>query len=60
MDGQESPAPSFHHDDHYTSITGFWSAGNEGMERKMQLTIMGYIGPTIRIHSFIPSQPKIR
>ena len=28
------------------------------MEKKMETTIMGYIGTTIRIHSFIPSSPK--
>ena len=32
-----------------------WLAGNEVMEKKMETTIMGYIGTTIRIHSFIPS-----
>ena len=31
------------------------SAGNEGMEKKMDTTIMGYVGTTLRIHSFIPS-----
>ena len=53
-------------------MTGLWLAGNEGMEQKMETTIMGlgcrarmekrietttkgYIGTTIRIHSFIPS-----
>ena len=30
------------------------------MEKNMEATIMGYIGTTIRIHSFIPSQPKVR
>ena len=29
------------------------------MEKNMETTIMGYIGTTIRIHSFIPSQPKV-
>ena len=28
------------------------------MEKKMDTTIMGYIGTIIRIHSFIPSQTK--
>ena len=48
-----------------------WLAGNEGMEKKMETTMgffgvegiekkmetttMGYIGTTVRIHSFIPS-----
>ena len=29
--------------------------GNEGMQTKMKTAIMGYIGTTIEIHSFIPS-----
>ena len=33
--------------------------GNEGMEKKMEITIMDYIRTTIFIHSFIPSLPKI-
>ena len=36
-------------------ITGFWLAGNEGVEKNMETTIMGYLGTTTRIHSFIPS-----
>ena len=28
------------------------------MEKKAESTIMGYIGTTTRIHSFIPSSPK--
>ena len=32
-----------------------WLAGNEGMEKKVETFITGYIGTTIRIHSFIPS-----
>ena len=28
------------------------------MERKMDTTIVGYIGTTLRIYSFIPSYPK--
>ena len=28
------------------------------MEKKMETTTMGYIGTTIRIHSFMLSQPK--
>ena len=35
-------------------VTGLWLSGDEGMEKKMETTIMGYIGTTIRIHSFIP------
>ena len=34
--------------------------GVEGMEKTMETTMMGYIGTTVRIHSFIPSQPKVR
>ena len=29
------------------------------MEKKMETTIMGSIGTNIRIHSFIPSYPKV-
>ena len=36
------------------SIAGLWLAGKEGMEKKMETTIMGHIGTTIRVHSFIP------
>ena len=36
-------------------LTGLWLAGNGGMETKMEATIIGYIGTTVRIHSFIPS-----
>ena len=32
-----------------------WLAGNEGLEPKVETVIVGYIGTTIRIHSFIPS-----
>ena len=32
-----------------------WLAGTEGMEKKMETTILGCIGTTRRIHSFIPS-----
>ena len=35
--------------------TGLWLVGNEGMEKNMESTIMGSIGTTIRIHSFISS-----
>ena len=35
--------------------TGLWFVGNEGMEKRMETTIMGDIGIAIRIHSFIPS-----
>ena len=28
------------------------------MEKKMETTTLGCIGTTIRIHSFMPSQPK--
>ena len=30
-------------------------SGNGGMEETMETTIVGYIGTTMRIHSFIPS-----
>ena len=30
------------------------------MAKNMESTIMGYIDITIRIHSFIPSLPKVR
>ena len=33
-------------------FSGLWLAGNGGMEKKMETTIMGYIGTTIRVHSF--------
>ena len=36
-------------------LSGLWLAGNEGMEKNMEIAVMGYIGTTIRIHSFIPS-----
>ena len=36
-------------------FTYLWSAGNGGMEKEIETTIMGYIRTTIRIHSFIPS-----
>ena len=32
-----------------------WLAGNEGLETKMETTIMGYIGTSIRIHCSIPN-----
>ena len=37
------------------ATTHLWLAGNEGMETNMETTIMGYIGNTIRIHSFTPT-----
>ena len=41
---------------HFISLntTDLWLAGNAGVEKKMETIIMGYIGATIRIHSFIP------
>ena len=39
-------------------ISYLWLAGDEDMEKYMETTIMGYIGTTIRTHSFITSQPK--
>ena len=38
--------------------SGLWSAGNDGMEKEMETTFLGYTGTTIRIHSFIPRKPK--
>ena len=38
-----------------TTTSGLWF---EGMEKKMEITRIG--GTTIRIHSFVPSQPKVR
>ena len=29
------------------------------MDKNMETTILGYTGITIRIHSFIPSKPKV-
>ena len=37
-----------------------WLAGNERMEKKMETMIIEYIVTTVRIHSFIPSSPKVR
>ena len=31
--------------------------GNDGMEKKMETTIMGYIGTTLRIHSSLNPIP---
>ena len=31
-------------------MTYLWLAGNEGMEKRMETTIMGSTGTTIRIH----------
>ena len=37
------------------TLSYLWLARNEGMEKKVETTIMGYIGTTIAIHSmFIP------
>ena len=32
-----------------------WLAGDEGMEKKREITIVGYVATPIGIHSFIPS-----
>ena len=39
-----------------------WLAGNEGTQQKTEtaIPILGYIGTTIRVHSFIPSSPNQR
>ena len=39
----------------YRGITYLWLAGNEGMEKTMDTTTMGYIGTTIGIHFLMPS-----
>ena len=42
------------------SFNGLCLAGHEGMEKKMETTIMGYIGTTIRIHSiFLATQRPV-
>ena len=35
---------------HVTAYVVIWLAGNEGMEKNMETTVIGYIGTTIRIH----------
>ena len=35
-------------------LSYLWLAGNEGMQKKMETTKMGYRGTTMRIHSLIP------
>ena len=35
-----------------------WLAGNKGMEKKMETTITGYIGATMRIHSCLNPNPN--
>ena len=37
------------------SYSGLWLAADEGMQKKMETTVMGYIRTTIRIDSFTPS-----
>ena len=41
-------------------ITCLWLAGSEGMEKSMETTVMGNLGITIRIHSFISLGVKVR
>ena len=36
----------------------FVACWDEGMEKKMATTIMGFIGTTMRTFSFTPSEPK--
>ena len=36
-------------------LPGLWLAGNEGTAKKRERINMGFIGTTIKIHSFIPS-----
>ena len=40
----------------------FWrlGLGRNGKEKKMEASMLGCIGATIRIHSFIPSQSESR
>ena len=38
-----------------TTAMGLYRVWGLGMEKTMETTIMRYTGPTIRIHSFIPS-----
>ena len=40
---------------HNCPYSGIWVAGNGGMEKNMESTIIGSIGTTIRFHSFFPS-----
>ena len=35
----------------YFIVTYLWSVGNEGIEKRMETTIMGHTGTTIRILS---------
>ena len=35
-----------------------WLAGNGGLENEKETTVMGYTGTAIRIHFFVPSEPK--
>ena len=35
-------------------LTYLWLAGNEGIDKKMETTIIGHLGTTVRIHPFIP------
>ena len=39
----------------HVGIPGLRLAVNEGLEKEMETTIMGYMGISIRIHSFTPS-----
>ena len=48
-------SPSFREDIPLTPQPYLWLAGNEGMDKKMETSIMGHIGTTIGILSFIPS-----
>ena len=43
----------------YVPFSYLGLAGCERMEKTMETTTMGYIGTTLRIHSFIPSYPKV-
>ena len=43
----------------YRGITFLFLAGNAGMEKKMETSIMACIGTDIGIHSIIPSKPNV-
>ena len=53
--GKTCPTPPF-------SVNYLRLAGNEGMEKKMETTTMGYIGTAIRIHFILrkPNKPKVK
>ena len=42
----------------FRDYSGLWSAGNDGMGKEMETTLLGYTGTAIRILSFIPRKLK--